>query len=272
MTVLITPGHHEITDTLIMYGLVEALKMRDPFAEVIVVPSGDRYRILTNIDEGEIHYILEEFGKKSYITNLYLYETSQMNILPPVIRLHMLQRGNENRQQENIINSFKFLQELSGEISKLKKNNLIKKLIYIDENHKFLESRKELETLCGKRKKSGKFPSVVANLPIAPFGGTLQGVGSYYLCKLCVALAWIGLYYYSSRIVLSSKDSQQTFVHIFKPESESKGETILMLKNISQINLLRQSYFQKFKFKFTYFCGPITITLFWRNFCSYLDS
>ncbi len=244
MTVLITPGHHEVTDTLIMFGLVEALKSHDPFAEVRVIPSGDRYQILTDIDEKEIPFILEEFGKKCYVANLYLHEASQIDKLPSVMKLHMLQRGNENRQQENISDSFRFLQELSKEIIKFEKNNLIRKLIYIDESHRFLESKRGTDVLCGKRKKSGKFPLVVANLPIAPFGGTLQGVGSYCLCKLCVSLAWIGLYYYSSRIVLSSRDSQQTFVHIFRPESESTGEIILMLKNISQINLLRQKLFE----------------------------
>ena len=49
---LYTPGHHEVTDTLIMYGLVKVIKTAEPLAEVKIRNLGISYEILCsdNID------------------------------------------------------------------------------------------------------------------------------------------------------------------------------------------------------------------------------
>ncbi len=262
MIVLHTPGHHEVTDTLIMYGLVEVIKTYRPFSAVKIIPSGDRYLIQTDLDKDAILKALEYYARNRWFVKTYLsrkpkedkpsrnYVLSLFRKLPSTLKIHMLQRGNEEKQFKNIIDSLEFLSNIKTNIESIfgrfkNKYDLIDRFLYISENHRKIEGGEKIEVLCGKRSKSGRYPVIVANLPIAPFGGTVQKVGAYRLCKLCVALAWIGLFYFSSRITVNSENTQHTYIHVFKPENLANGNIILMLRNIAQISFFRTSPLKK---------------------------
>ncbi len=246
MVTLYTPGHHEVTDTLIMYGIIETIKFYDPFSKVSVTPLGERFIIQTNLDKHEILNAFEYYAKESWLSKNLVY----LGNLPQTLRIYMLQRGNENRQLNNIIESFKFLTDLKSIKQQLIKQlrkypTLLDKFLYFNDNHKNIIYKGKLIELCGKRSRSSAYPLIVANLPIAPFGGTMQQVGSYYLCKLCIALAWTGLFYFSGRIISRNDNIQYTYIHIFKPESTIDANTLIMLKNIAQINFFRRNPFRK---------------------------
>ncbi|RLI79949.1 hypothetical protein DRP07_09620, partial [Archaeoglobales archaeon] len=166
---------------------------------------------------------------------------------------NMLQRGNEggrnvlmsggkldyknqskDGQLENIYHSYKFLEQI---------NEKLWKDFSLSTNHKFSTGSKVTKVKCGGRSKTKTL--VTANLPIAPYAGTVQKVGSFYLCKLCSALAWIGLWHFSARVVVRGKNVQNTYIHLIKPELPIQSEFVLMSENIGQISNVQDPIIKK---------------------------
>lgn len=233
---LYTPGHHEFTDTLIMYGLVKVIKVARPLVDVKVNPMGERFLLEADITHSEFVDSLKDEGRNllSHIVRISLSSN-----IPYSLRVNMLQRGNEggrnlkmnkgkleynkegrDYQLENVYHSCEFLENIRE----------YWKDVSLDADHKFSEGKSK----CGGRLKTRNL--VTANLPIAPYAGTVQKVGSFYLCKLCSALAWIGLWNFSTKLVLVDSKTQTTYINLIKPETTVYSNLLFMVENIGEIS------------------------------------
>jgi len=235
MTTLYTPGHHEVTDTLIMYGLVNVIKTAEPIAEINIRNLGTSYEIscsddidldrikkVIKLEVEKIHKIMEKEKEiAEYIRNLKRQKIKLSQNLTNTFSI--LHQKSPASLDPNPINSKRIIENVK-KLSEKVNLNICKEYSYKSEDHSG-KSRS-----CGVRKSQAKGGTLV----ILPIGGNLQA-GSlqlrYNLCDSCQALAWIGLYNFGIRMIHQNKST----IGVLTFEDQSKDVDILLLKNFAEI-------------------------------------
>jgi len=227
MIELYTPGHHEVTDTLIMYGLVKVLKSVDPFLNLRIRSLGISYTVelykdsinpddLINITLKELKKVVKTMKREKEIGEK-LSELKKRKVETPSelkIIFTILHQKSPATLDLNPINSKRLVNNVEELLNIINKDNIIS--IYT--NHKKVRKN------CGSRK-GGKG----ASLPILPIGGNFPK--RYTMCEYCQALAWIGLYNFAIRFVYRDK----AVVGIFTFEDYAKDIDILLLNNFAEL-------------------------------------
>ena len=235
MITLYTPGHHEVTDTLIMYGMVKVIKTAEPLAEIKIRNIGTSYEILCpdNVDLDRITDVMKlELERIAKIMEKERKVGDHLRAL----------KKQKIKASQELISTFSILHQKSlaaldpkpinsrrivKNIEKLSRNtnyNIFEYYTYKSEIH-FGNKRK-----CGIRKSQAKGGGLV----ILPIGGNLQA-GSlrlrYNLCESCQALAWIGMYSFAIRMIYQNKST----IGILTFEDQANDVDILLLKNFAEI-------------------------------------
>lgn len=236
MMALYTPRHHEVTDTLIMYGLVKVIKTAEQLAEVKVRNLGISYEILCsdNIDLNKITETVKleldkitkimekekELGERLKILKKQRIKASQ----ELTSTFSILHQKSPAALDPNPVNSKRIVDNISKLSENVKDYNIFER--YSRQSKIHFGNRRN----CGVRKAQAKGGSLV----ILPIGGNLQA-GSlqlrYNLCESCQALVWIGMYNFAIRMIHGKKST----IAVLTFEDQANDVDILLLKNFAEI-------------------------------------
>ncbi len=235
MITLYTPGHHEVTDTLIMYGLIKVIKTAEPLAEIKIRNFGTSYKILcsdsvdldkiSNVLRLELKKIAKIMDKEREIgENLRILKKQKIKASQEIANtFSILHQKSPAALDPNPINSKRIIEnisQLSGDID----DDFLEHYSYQSEVH-FGSKRK-----CGIRKSQAKG----GGLAILPIGGNLQASNlqlRYRLCKNCQTLSWIGMYNFAIRMIYQRKST----IGVLTFEDQANDVDILLLKNFAEI-------------------------------------
>jgi len=235
MITLYTPGHHEVTDTLIMYGLVKVIKTAEPLVKIKIRNLGMSYEIicsdnvnLNRITEAiklELEGIAKIIEKEREIGNQLRILKKQKKRASHELAstFSILHQKSPAALDPNPINSRRIVEN----VKKLSKNvnyNIFEYYSYKSETH-FGNMKK-----CGIRKSQAKGGSLV----ILPIGGNLQAGNlqlRYNLCESCQTLVWIGMYNFAIRMSHQNKST----IGVLTFEDQANDVDVLLLKNFAEI-------------------------------------
>jgi len=236
MMTLYTPGHHEVTDTLIMYGLVKVIKAAEPLAEVKIRNLGTSYEISCsdNVDLNrvidviklELEKIVRIMKSESEI-GARLKNLKKQKIKAPqelTSTFSILHQKSLAALDPTPINSKRIMENVERLYRDIDYNKIFESYFYQSEVH-FGNKKK-----CGIRKTQAKGGSLV----ILPIGGNLQAGNlqlRYNLCESCQALSWIGMYNFAIRMIHQNKST----IGILTFEDQANDVDVLLLKNFAEI-------------------------------------
>jgi len=235
MITLYTPGHHEVTDTLIMYGLVKVIKTAEPLAEIKIRNLGISYEILcsdnvdldriTEVVKLELERICKIMEKERKIgDSLRILKKQKIRASQELTStFSVLHQKSLAALDPNPINSRRIIENVE-KLSRKVNYNISEYYSYQSEIH-FGRKRK-----CGIRKSQAKGGGLV----ILPIGGNLQAGNlqlRYNLCESCQALAWIGMYSFAIKMIHQNKST----IGVLAFEDQANDVDILLLKNFAEI-------------------------------------
>ncbi|MGQ9469273.1 MAG: hypothetical protein ACUVTD_05540, partial [Nitrososphaerales archaeon] len=213
---LYTPAHHEVLDTLIMYGLTKTINCAYPTLRFDIISSGVQYvlelhdELDSKIIDRKRDELFEELTNGSNIS--YFRELTQS--------YRVITTSDVTRLEPNFENRYYWVSRLN----KLKEAKVVSTFTsYSKKDHRLYE---------GRLGSSGE----TAGLPILPIAGKFRPylfkyeAKSYKLCSGCQMYANIGLNTLSQSIATR----QQGFILCLRPLIRATNHDVALLENFGE--------------------------------------